>query len=101
MYVGKRKSINGWFDSSEESLSLTKDILCSRSRLGWALVHPLCLNMVNTELFSGLSLGVRELVISMEFITLCLLAVWKHERQLTRFNREARELKGRWKNQNV
>lgn len=74
---------------------ITKDILCSRSRLGWALVLPLCLKMVNTELFSSLSLGVRELVTSIEFITLCLSAVWKHRRQLTRFNREARELKGR------
>lgn len=64
--------------------SKTKVILFSRSHLGRVFVCPLCLKMVNTELFIGNSLVVRELVFSVEFITMCLSAVWKHRRQFTK-----------------
>lgn len=63
---------------------ITKGILCSRSRLGRAFVLPLCLSMMNTESFLCNSLVVREQVISIEFITMYLSAVWTHRRHLTK-----------------
>lgn len=84
-YVCGKKKIYQWVVWGFRSVFklITKGILWSRSRLGWAFVLPLCLKMVNTQLFLCNSLVGRERVISMEFIPMGLSAVWKHRRQLT------------------
>ena len=56
-------------------------------RVGFFL--PLCLKRMNTELFLGNSLVVREPVISTEFIIMFLSAVWMLRRQLTKIKQKS------------
>lgn len=66
MYMGKNLSM-AVLRIQKSTLVDNKRYFVQQFMLGWAFVLPLCLKMVNTELFLGNSLVVRKLDISIEF----------------------------------